>query len=52
MHGQATMDEILTHFKSQLSPSQSVMFRSMLRQLCDFSRSHGEGVWYLKAEFR
>ena len=50
--GQATTDEILTHFKSKLSPSQSAMFRSMLRQLCDFSRSHGEGVWYLKAEFR
>ena len=50
--GQATTDEILTHFKSRLSTSLSAMFRSMLRQLCDFSRSHGEGVWHLKAEFR
>lgn len=50
--GQATTDEILNKFGKRLSPSQSPMFRSMLHEICDFHRYHGDGVWTLKAEYR
>ena len=50
--GRASTGEILTGFAGELSPSQSAVFRSMLRQICDFHRHQGEGIWTLKAEFR
>ena len=52
--GQATTQEILDEFGSKLPQSDSVVFRSMLRQICTFTRdsSTGKGVWLLKEEFR
>lgn len=50
--GRATTDEILGKFSSQLSPSDSALFRAMLHQVCDFHRSHGDGIWTLKAGYR
>ena len=50
--GQATTSEILGQFSSQLSPSENAVFRSMLHEICDFSRHGGEGLWFLKQDFR
>ena len=50
--GEATTEEILGKFAAKLPPSQSAVFRSMLHEICDFHRYHGEGIWTLKAEYR
>jgi len=52
--GQATTQEILDEFGSKLPQSDSVVFRSMLRQICTFTRDSlsGKGIWLLKEEFR
>ena len=52
--GQATTQEILDEFGSKLPQSDTVVFRSMLRQICTFRRdsSTGKGIWVLKEEFR
>ena len=52
--GQATTQEILNEFGSKLPQSDSVLFRSMLRQICTFKRdlSTKKGIWVLKDEFR
>ena len=52
--GQATTQEILDEFGSKLPQSDTVVFRSMLRQICTFTRdsSTRKGIWVLKEEFR
>ncbi|XP_006630380.2 DNA excision repair protein ERCC-6 [Lepisosteus oculatus] len=51
--GQASTQEILQEFTPKLSASQTVIFRELLRNICDFHRSPGkEGIWKLKAEFQ
>ena len=52
--GQATTQEILDEFRSKLPFSETVLFRSMLRQICTFTRDSlsGKGIWLLKEEFR
>ena len=51
--GKATTKEILGKFGGdRLSPADSVVFRSMLHQICDFERYHGDGLWSLKADYR
>ena len=50
--GQATTEELLGHFSTRLPSSDTATFRSMLREICDFSRVHGEGRWILKSQFR
>ncbi|XP_069836925.1 DNA excision repair protein ERCC-6 [Dendropsophus ebraccatus] len=50
--GEATTQELLQEFEHKLSPSQSCVFRELLRKLCTFHRkSDGAGVWRLKPEF-
>ncbi len=51
-NGQATTDEILGKFAADLAPSESAVFRSMLHEICDYHRYHGEGVWSLKTAYR
>ncbi|KAJ7362006.1 DNA excision repair protein ERCC-6 [Desmophyllum pertusum] len=51
--GRATTQEILDEFGSKLPQSDSVVFRSMLRQICTFTRDSlsGKGIWLLNEEF-
>uniref|UniRef100_A0A8C5NYP1 DNA excision repair protein ERCC-6 n=1 Tax=Jaculus jaculus TaxID=51337 RepID=A0A8C5NYP1_JACJA len=49
--GQASTQEILQEFESKLSASQSCVFRELLRNLCTFHRTGGEGIWKLKPEY-
>ena len=50
--GQATTAEVLGKFAKKLPTSDTAMFRSMLHEICDFSRHRDEGLWSLKPEFR
>ncbi|XP_069609142.1 DNA excision repair protein ERCC-6 isoform X1 [Ranitomeya imitator] len=50
--GEATTKEVLQEFEDKLSPSQSCVFRELLRKLCTFHRKpDGDGVWRLRPEF-
>lgn len=50
--GEASTQELLHEFENKLSPSQSCVFRELLRRLCTFHRnSNGSGVWRLRPEF-
>lgn len=51
-NGQATTAELLGRFAKGLPPSEVATFRSMLYEVCDFSRHRGDGLWSLKPEFR
>lgn len=50
--GKATTEEILKKFGGRLAPTDSSLFRSMLHEICDFHRSHGDGIWTLKGEYK
>ena len=50
--GQATTAELLGKFAKNLPRSDTATFRSMLYEICDFSRHRGDGLWSLKPEFR
>ena len=50
--GQSSTQELLDRFQSRLPSVDSAKFKAMLLQICDFSKSSGEGVWTLKPEFR
>ncbi len=50
--GQASTAEILAQFSSRLPQGDTALFRSLLREICDFSRHLGDGLWSLKPEFR
>ncbi|XP_075697952.1 DNA excision repair protein ERCC-6 isoform X2 [Rhinoderma darwinii] len=51
--GEANTREVLQEFEHKLSPSQSCVFRELLRKLCTFHRkSDGAGVWRLRPDFR
>ncbi|KAM4034179.1 LOW QUALITY PROTEIN: DNA excision repair protein ERCC-6 [Anomaloglossus baeobatrachus] len=50
--GEATTQELLQEFEAKLSPSQTCVFRELLRKLCTFHRKpDGAGVWRLRPEF-
>ncbi|GBL90945.1 DNA excision repair protein ERCC-6 [Araneus ventricosus] len=50
--GQATTKELIDAFKEKVPVTQTAIFKALLNKLCNFSRTSGEGTWYLKSEFR
>lgn len=52
VNGQATTAELLVKFANGLPRSDGPTFKSMLYEICDFSRHQGDGLWSLKPEFR
>lgn len=52
VNGQATTSELLERFAAGLPHADVAVFRSMLYEICDFSRHRGDGLWCLKTEFR
>ena len=50
--GQATTAEVLGRFAGSLPGNDAATFKSMLYEICDFSRHKGDGLWSLKPEFR
>ncbi|OWF44499.1 DNA excision repair protein ERCC-6-like [Mizuhopecten yessoensis] len=50
--GEATTDEILTEFGPKLPKADSVKFKAMLQEICDYDKKHGVGCWRVRNEFR
>ena len=51
--GQATTQEVLEYFKPRLTKEQAPVFRELLRSICDFTRTSGQGgIWRLKQHFQ
>lgn len=50
--GQASTQEIMDKFGPRVAPNDSAKFRALLKQLCDFVRLDGVGIWKLRTEFR
>ena len=50
--GQATTEEILSEFKTRIDPTDSVTFKSMLKEICNFDKNNGVGLWQLKQQYR
>ncbi|KAJ8248531.1 hypothetical protein GJAV_G00243010 [Gymnothorax javanicus] len=51
--GQASTQEILEYFTPRLRPTETPVFRELLRNVCSFQRNPGqEGLWKLKPDFR
>jgi len=50
--GQATTNELVTHFGSKLPNKDTPLFKKMLGELCSYRKVEGQGVWRLKPEFR
>jgi hypothetical protein len=46
----ASSSELVSHFKPRLAPEDSVLFRSMLRQIATFNKP--TKTWTVKSEFR
>jgi len=47
--GKATTQQIVEHFKHQLPPNSTMLFKKMLQQLANFHKA--EGVWVIKTGF-
>lgn len=50
--GQASTQELVDYFKSKIPTGESAKFKAMLKQICDFHKRDGVGMWCLKPEFR
>jgi len=50
--GQATTKEILEQFRSKIPRTETVNFKAMLKQICNFDKVTGTGIWSLRSEFR
>ena len=52
VNGQATTEEILYRFSNKVPKEGSLLFKSLLNELCTFYRQNGRGTWRLKTEFQ
>ena len=50
--GQATTAELIERFSGTAHEQTQSTFRSMLKEICEFYREHGTGIWRLKPEYR
>jgi len=50
--GQATTAELIGRFSGTAHESNQSTFKSMLKEICEFYREHGTGIWRLKPEYR
>ena len=52
MDGRASTQELLQEFKEKVRADESAKFKAMLRQICDYDKVNGVGMWFLKQEFK
>lgn len=52
MDGRASTQELLEEFKNRVAAHDSAKFKAMLKQICDFDKVGGIGMWFLKPEFK
>lgn len=51
--GVASTEEILEKFKDKVASENTAKFKSMLKEICDYSKDdEGKGLWRLKLEFQ
>lgn len=50
--GQATTAELIGRFSGTAHEKNQSTFRSMLKEICEFYREDGTGIWRLKPEYR
>lgn len=50
--GQATTAELIGRFSGTAHEKSQSTFRSMLKEICEFYREDGTGIWRLKPEYR
>ncbi|GFR33657.1 DNA excision repair protein ERCC-6, partial [Trichonephila clavata] len=51
-NGAATTKELLCAFKNKIKVKDNAVFKALLYKLCTYSRASGEGIWYLKDEYK
>ena len=51
MDGRAATQELLEEFK-RVPANESAKFKAMLKQVCDYEKVNGVGMWFLKQEFK
>ena len=52
MDGRASTQELLEEFKQRIPSNESAKFKAMLKQVCDYDKVNGVGMWFLKQEFK
>ncbi len=52
MDGRASTQELLEEFKRRIPPNESAKFKAMLKQVCDYDKVNGVGMWFLKGDFK
>ena len=52
MDGRAATQELLEEFKRRVPANESAKFKAMLKQVCDYEKVNGVGMWFLKQEFK
>ena len=52
MDGRAATQELLEEFKRRIPANESAKFKAMLKQVCDYEKVNGVGMWFLKQEFK
>ena len=52
MNGRAATQELLEEFKQRVPANESAKFKAMLKQVCDYEKVNGVGMWFLKQEFK
>ena len=50
--GRAATQELLEEFKRRVPANESAKFKAMLKQVCDYEKVNGVGMWFLKQEFK
>lgn len=50
--GQATTAELIGRFSGTAHEQSQSTFKLMLKEICEFYREHGTGIWRLKPEYR
>lgn len=50
--GQATTAELIARFSGTAHEKNQSTFRSMLKEICEFYREDGTGIWRLKPKYR
>ncbi len=52
MDGRASTQELLDEFKNKIPSNESAKFKAMVKQICDYDKVNGVGMWFLKQEFK
>lgn len=52
MDGRASTQELLEEFKKKIPANEAAKFKAMLKQVCDYDKVNGVGMWFLKPAYK